>query len=244
MLLEKESVIMYLNKDEISNEKSNIKLLADVGIVPENRYQIIAFDVDGKIYKAEQKTEHDVYRVTREIKGEVSHIFEKFQRTEKELNDALEFMDHTEHELNDLKEKVKFIAAAYINAYIKNGALLKKSSDDIELLESLNIIDILEKLSNLFNITKKPILNSQKLYNKYHNEHFILLTMYKGLSRSYGINEIPHIVVIDEYKHRDRVYFLDAIKNTVKRYEDIKECEEAYNYYKSRMMELEQLYSK
>lgn len=235
---------MYLHDGTLSETESDVAVLADVGIVSDDRLQVAAFDIKGNSYRAVQTAVDDVYSVTSTLNDVVSHIFEKFQRTEKELFDALDYMDRTEYELNNLKEKVKFIAVAYINAYIKNGALLKVSSNDIELLESLNIIDILDSLSNLFNITKKPILDSQKLYNKYNNEHFILLTMYKGLSRSYGINKLPYIVVIDEYKHRDSVYLLNAIKHTASRYEGIKECEEVYNYYNSRATELKQSYKK
>lgn len=246
ILLEQESITMYLHTAEISTVKSDVEVLADIGVSPDNHYQVVAFDVYGNIYKAEKETDRDVYNVIKSPEDIeiLSYIFRKFERVKRELYDALEYMEHTENELNKMKETLKFITVAYINAYIKNGALLKECSADVALLESLNITDVLDSLSNLFNITKEPILNSQKIYNKYHSEHFILLEIYKRLSESYGINKIPYIVAIDEYKHRDSVYIINTIHHTASRFEGIEECEEVYNYYKNRAVELEGSYTK
>ena len=191
-LREKESVVMYLHDGTLSEVKSDVAVLVDVVVASDDRLQITAFDMAGNSYRAVQTRVDGVYSVESKGVEELSRIYEKFRRTAKELRSAIGCIDRTENEIDDLKEKVKFIAVAYVNVYINHGALLRKISDadGVEPLSSLDITDIMKALSNLVNITEKPILESRELFEKYRYEHFKLLEIYKRLSRCYGINEL------------------------------------------------------
>ena len=187
-LREKESVVMYLHDDTLSEVESDVAVLVDVVVASDDRLQITAFDMKGNSYRAVQTRVDGVYSVKSKGVEELSHIYEKFRRKAKELRNAIGCIDRTENEIDDLKEKLKFIAVAYVNVYINHGALLRKISDadGVEPLSSLDITDIMKALSNLVNITEKPILESRELFEKYRNEHFRLLEIYKRLSRCYG----------------------------------------------------------
>lgn len=187
-LREKESVVMYLHDDTLSEIESDVAVLVDVVVASDDRLQITAFDMEGNSYRAVQTRVDGVYSVKSKGIEELPHIYEKFRRTAKELRNAIGCIDRTENEIDDLKEKLKFIAVAYVNVYINHGALLRKISDadGVEPLSSLDITDIMKALSNLVNITEKPILESRELFEKYRNEHFRLLEIYKRLSRCYG----------------------------------------------------------
>lgn len=188
-LREKEAVVMYLHDDTLSEVESDVAVLVDVVVASDDRLQITALDMAGNGYKAVQTRVDGVYSVKSKGIEELSHIYEKFRRTAKELRSAIGCIDRTENEIDDLKEKVKFIAVAYVNVYINHGALLRKISDadGVEPLSSLDLTDIMKALSNLVNITEKPILESRELFEKYRNEHFRLYEIYKRLSRCYGI---------------------------------------------------------
>lgn len=190
-LREKESVVMYLHDGTLSEVESDVTVLVDVVVASDDRLQITALDMAGNGYKAVQTRVDGVYNVESKGIEELSRILEKFERTEKELKNAIGCIDRTKYEIDDLKEKAKFIAVAYINVYINSGALLRKISDadGIEPLTSLDITEIMETLTNLVNITEKPILESQELFEKYRNEHFRLYEIYRGLSRCLGINK-------------------------------------------------------
>lgn len=187
-LREKESVVMYLHNRTLSEVESDVVVLVDVVVASDDRLQITAFDMEGNGYKAVQTKVDGVYSVKSKGVEELSHIYEKFKRTAKELKNAIGCIDRTKNEIDDLKEKLKFIAVAYVNVYINHGALLRKISDadGVKPLSSLDITDIMKALSNLVNITEKPILESRELYEKYYNEHFRLYGIYKRLSRCYG----------------------------------------------------------
>lgn len=189
-LREKEAVVMYLHDDTLSEVESDVAVLVDVVVASDDRLQITALDMEGNGYKAVQTRVDGVYSVKSKGIEELSRIYEKFRRTAKELRSAIVCIDRTENEIDDLKEKVKFIAVAYVNVYINHGVLLINipDADGVEPLSSLDITDIMKALSNLENITEKAIRGSRELFDKYRYEHFELLEIYKRLSRFYGIN--------------------------------------------------------
>lgn len=249
MLREYQSIIMYLNGNVLSSFEGGGALLVNAYLTPDKRYEMVGFDRSGYLYTTNEMGEQGLHTVVTKQEGEeaLHYIFKELKSLSTDLYYAIEENDPSTLDMNQQKEHILFAATAYLNAYLRNAYLLTLVEAPIEPLQAeqtASILDLLETLSTLFRLTKTPILSEQKLYNQYHVEHFILLTVYKILVRAYGIDRIGHIVWLDERKHQNQTKTLHVIGQTIAHHDKKKGNQKNVAYYQNRLEEMKAEYSK